>query len=115
MPKKKINRLLNKFDVWRLVQIALVGGIIALTGILVSELVIPLQSNNNTVNTSTINPIATTNLSEIVQAKSTGFQEITKIIRPGLFKSETPLRDKPMADKTIERIKFEFSRKDNYQ
>lgn len=108
MPKKKINRLLNKCDVWRLVQIALVGGIIALTSTLVLELVIPLRLNNDTVNTSAINTIASTNLSKIVQPNLTGFQEVTKIIRSGLFKSETPLRDKPMADKTIERIRSQL-------
>ncbi len=108
MLKKKINRLLNKCDVWRLVQIALVGGIIALASTLVLELVIPVQLNNDTVNTSTINTIASTNLSKIVQPNLTGFQEVTKIIRSGLFKSETPLRDKPMADKTIERIRSQL-------
>lgn len=108
MLKKKINRLVNKCDVWRLVQIALVGGIIALASTLVLELVIPLRLNNDTVNTSTINTIASTNLSKIVQPNLKGFQEVTKIIRSGLFKSETPLRDKPMADKTIERIRSQL-------
>jgi hypothetical protein len=104
MLKKKIHKLVNRYDMWRWIQIILVGGIITSVGMLVLELVMPLRLNNDAVNTSTINTIAANDLSK----KPTGFQEVAKIIRPGLFKSEAPLRDKPMADKTIEKIRSEL-------
>lgn len=108
MLKKTIYRLVNRYDAWRWVQIVLVGGIIASAGTLVSKLVMPLRWNNDTANTAAINTIAANDLFKIGQPESTGFQEVAKIIRPGLFKSETPLRDNPMADRTIERIRSQL-------
>jgi hypothetical protein len=108
MLKKKMNRLMNKCDVWRLIRIALAGGIITSATALVLELVMPLRLNNDTADTSTINTVAANDLPKILQPRHTGIHEVAKIIRAGLFKSETPLRDKPMADKTIERIKSQL-------
>jgi hypothetical protein len=108
MPKKKINKLMNKCDVWRLIRIVLAGGIITSAAALVLELVMPLRLNNDTVDTSTVNTVAANYLPKILQPRRTGIHEVAKIIRVGLFKSETSLRDKPMADKTIERIKSQL-------
>jgi hypothetical protein len=104
MLKKKVNRLVKICNMWRLVQITLAVCIIISIGIFVLELAIPLQLNSDTANSSNINTIALNSLSKIVSPKPTDFREVVKIIRSGLFKSETSLRDKPMADKTIGRI-----------
>jgi len=108
MLKKKINRLVSKCDIWRIIHITLAVGFIASIGVFVLELVLPLQLNNNTVNTDRINAIAADDLHEIFQQEPTGFKGIENTFRAGLFKSETPLINKPMADKTVEKIKSQL-------
>ena len=109
MLKKQINRLVNRYGSWRLIHIVLAGGIITMAGVLVLELVIPIRLSSGTVGiSSNTDIVATGNLSEILQPETTSFQRLAKVIRPGLFKASTPLRDKPMADKTIERIKSQL-------
>lgn len=109
MLKKQINRLVNHYGLWRLIHIVLAGGIITLAGMLVLEIAVPVRLNSETVGIySNTNVIVTNNLSEILQPKIASSRELAKVIRPGLFKASTPLRDKPMADKTIERIKSQL-------
>jgi len=109
MLKKQINRLVNHYGLWRLIHIVLAGGIITLAGVLVLETAVPVRLNSETVGIySNTNVIATNNLSEILQPNIASSRELAKVIRPGLFKASTPLRDKPMADKTIERIKSQL-------
>jgi len=85
------------------------AGTVTLTGVLVLELVVPVRLDSDMVDTSpNMNAVASNKLSEILQPDSAEFQELSKIMRQGLFKSVTPLRDKPMADKTIERIKSQL-------
>lgn len=109
MLKKQINRLVNHHGLWRLIHIVMAAGTVTLTGVLVLELVVPVRLDSDTVDTSpNMNAVASNKLSEILQPDSAEFQELSKIMRQGLFKSVTPLRDKPMADKTIERIKSQL-------
>lgn len=109
MLKKQINRLVNHHGLWRLIHIAMAAGTVTLTGVLVLELVVPVRLDSDTVDTSpNMNAVASNKLPEILQPDSAEFQELSKIMRQGLFKSVTPLRDKPMADKTIERIKSQL-------
>jgi len=108
MIRKKIVKLLNRYDTWQWIQIALVGGIVTSSGLLVQQLVVSPRFENDAVYTPPPNIIADGDLAEIAQLGSGGFQEVGKAIRPGLFKSESPQRDKPMADKTIERIRSQL-------
>ena len=109
MLKKQIYRLVNRYGVWRSIHIVMAAGIITLTGVLVLELVIPVRLDSDWVDTSyNMNTVDTNYLPEILQPKPAKFQELTKIMRRGLFKSATSLRDKPMADKTIERIRSQL-------
>ena len=109
MLKRQINRLVNRYGLWRLIHIALAAGIITLSGLFVLELVIPVRLNSNTVDASSNKDVVAPNhLSEILQPKPTSFKELTKIVRSGLFKAPAPLRDKPMVAKTIERIKSQL-------
>lgn len=94
----------NKQSIWRWIQLTLVAGIVVSAGMLVWQLARPLSSDDGLAGISAINTIAAAELSGIEQPESTQFEKVAEIIRPGLFKSETPLSDKPMADKTIEKI-----------
>jgi hypothetical protein len=106
MLKKQINCFVNHYGLWRSIHIAIAAGIITLAGVLVLELVIPVRLASNTAGISSGTNIVTANrLSEVSEPKFADFSELASIVRRGLFKSATPSRDKPMADKTIERIR----------
>lgn len=108
MVKKKIIKLLKRYDLWQWAQIMLIGGIVISSGLLVQQLIVSPYFENDAVYAPTSNIIVDGNLAEIAQIRSTGFQEVGKTIRPGLFKSENPQHGKPMADKTIERIRSQL-------
>ena len=109
MLKKQINRLVSRYGVWRSIHIVMAAGIIALIGVLVMELVIPVRLDSDKADAAdNMNRVNTNHLPEILQPKLAQPQKLTKIMRPGLFKSATSLRDKPMADKTIERIRSQL-------
>lgn len=108
MVKKKVIKLLKRYDIWQWTQIILVGGIVISSGHLVQQLIVSACFENDAVFTPTPNVIADDNLVEITQLRSAGFQGVEKSMRPGLFKSENLQRDKPMADKTIERIRSQL-------
>lgn len=108
MVKKKIIKLLKRYDIWQWTQIILSVGIVISSGLLVQQLVVSPSFENDAVYTPTPNIITDSNLAEIAQLGSAEFQEVGKAMRPGLFKSESHQRDKPMADKTIERIRSQL-------
>jgi hypothetical protein len=105
---KKIIKLLKQYDIWQWTQIMLIGGIVISSGLLVRQLIVSPYFENDAVYTPTSNIIVDGNLAEIAQIKSTRLREDGETMRPGLFKSENPQHDKPMADKTIERIKSQL-------
>ena len=108
MMKKIIIKLLNRYDIWQWTQIILIVGIVISSGLLVQQLIVSPYFENDAVYTPTTNFIVDGNLAEIAQIRSEGFQEVGKNMRQGLFKPENPQRDKPMADKTIERIRSQL-------
>jgi hypothetical protein len=110
MLKEQINRLVSRYGVWRSIHIVMAAGIITLIGVLVLELVIPVRLDSDTSDASyNMNRVNTNYVPEVLQPKPAEFQKLTKIMRPGLFKSATSLHDKPMADKTIERIRSQLN------
>ncbi|UCE04593.1 MAG: hypothetical protein JSW07_13305 [bacterium] len=108
MLKKKIKNLMKRCNTFRIVQIIFAAGIIVLAIVIVLELAIPVQLDNALINNSNINAIANHNFTKILQPEYRDFKEFVKIMRSGLFKSEAILSDKPMADKTIERIRSQL-------
>ena len=105
MLKKRVGAILSKYDLWRLIGISLGGGITVVAVALVLELVMLLRLDSEKLDTSsTVNTVATNNLPAFLNPEAMGFQGFAKVVRPGLFRAATLSRDKPMADKTIERI-----------
>ena len=105
MLKREIKKLVSYYGLWRLVNFVLVTGIVIPAGVLVLEFVIPVGLNSAVVGTDS-NPGLqdTPDISEILGTDSGSCREFSKVTRPGLFRALSPLTDKPMADKTIERI-----------
>lgn len=108
MIKKKIINLLKRYDIWQWTQVILTGGIVISTGLLVQQLALSSHFESDAVYTPMPNIITDGNLAGVAQLDSEESQEVAQIIRPGLFKSENYQSDKPMADKTIERIRSQL-------
>ncbi|MHC4230964.1 MAG: hypothetical protein ACYSW0_26315 [Planctomycetota bacterium] len=109
MVTKLLNELINRYGPWRLVQYGLAALAAGLVVVLVLELFIPVGLGHNPV---VVGPdIGTGGVSEIVQPTTRDYQELTKVFRRGLFKAATPLSDKPLADRTIERIRSKLTLK----
>lgn len=109
MLKNHLNKLINRYGLWRLVHATLAAGIVAFFSVSVLAVLIPVHANSEIIKISPEMPLINNNdLFEILRPKSLDTQQYSKFIRSGLFKALKPLRDKPMADKTIERIKSQL-------
>jgi hypothetical protein len=108
MIKKKIIKLLKRYDILQWTQVILTGGIVISSGLLVQQLTVSPHFDSGAAYTPIPNIVADGNLAEIVQLDSEKSLEVGQTIRPGLFKSENYQSDKPMADKTIERIRSQL-------
>lgn len=106
MLKEQINRLVKRYGPWELIRGCLIGGLLILICVFVLELAIPVRLNSvEPIEAySSMNLTDSNNFFDILQPKDANLEHI----RAGLFKASTPLRDKPMADKTIERIKSQL-------
>jgi hypothetical protein len=106
---RRISKIVKNYDSWRLAQAALIVGIIISVGLLMFEIVIPVRLNGDAFgNLTSVNTIAADNLSEVLHHESSESSTVKKIARSGLFKLDTSIRDKPMADKTIEMIRSQL-------
>ncbi|MHC4156798.1 MAG: hypothetical protein ACYST6_18030 [Planctomycetota bacterium] len=109
MVTKLLNELISRYGPWRLVQYGLAALTAGLVVVLVLELLIPVGLSSNPV---AVGPdIGAAGVSEIPQPTTRDFQELTKVFRRGLFKASAGLGDKPLADRTIERIRSKLTLK----
>ena len=106
MLKKQIDKLIKRYGLWRLIHISLAVVVILLVCVCVLEFAIPIgQDIGRSELSSNVNISADINSPEIFRPKAANSGEIAGVIRPNLFKAAGGLSDRPMADKTIERIK----------
>jgi hypothetical protein len=109
MVTKLLNELINRYGPWQLVQYGLAALAAGLVVVLVLELLVPVGLGSNPV---AVGPdIGAAGVSEIPQPTTRDFQELTKVLRQGLFRASTGLGDKPLADRTIERIRSKLALK----
>ena len=105
MINRFITKIIDRFGMWRTVQTALVSFSVILLTTAVSQLFVPVysgQADGRTENASEFTP--NENISALLdENKGTVRESIA--YRPGMFKPATGLQDKPLANKTIERIK----------
>lgn len=79
---------------------------------LLLELVVPIRLDTNPMGIAIDPNVAGFgHVSEVLRPQVAGIQELTKVFRPGLFKASTTLGDRPLAEKTIERIRSQLSLK----
>ncbi len=65
----------------------------------------PIQFEPEERSDDIIESVLSSDFSALLQSDTADNTDLAEAIRPGLFKSATPLRGKPMADKTVEKIK----------
>ncbi len=118
MFKRSLQALVRRYGIWLILQVALGAGLFALTVVLALELARPIRVSGAPARTAgdpqriipRWGPLATgelvsaDQLLEGLPTRETVSNRIAAAMRAGLFKSATPLGDKPMADKTIEKI-----------
>ncbi len=104
-----LKKLTGRSGLWRLIHATGITTVILLAIVFVLELAVPVQ-----IETESAYPSAGTSVVSIgsntdnVDVLRAGFSEVTTITRTDLFKPATILADKPMAEKTVERIKSQL-------
>ena len=112
MMKRLLNKLLSRYGPWRVTRFGLLALMAGLSLLLLLEVIVPVGLGTNPTGISLDpNMIASRSVSEILQPMATEFQELTRVFRPGLFKASAGLGDKPLADRTIERIRSQLALK----
>ncbi len=103
MISKFIKNIINRFGVWRTVQAILAGCAVILFTAATTRLFVPIhveQTDGRPENISGFNP--NENISGLLDENKT---KETIAYYPGMFKPATGIQDKPLANRTIERIK----------
>lgn len=105
-----LSALVRRYDVWLVLQAALGTGIAVVTVTLAVELLRPVRVTGAPSAVAAPQELMSTDeLLAGLQAHETASNRIASAVRAGLFRSATPLSDKPIADKTIERIRSQLT------
>ena len=106
MIRKYVKKIIDRYGVWRTVQAMLVCGISILMLTTAARLLIPIRLSYVDHEADTLlagRPDE--NISLLPQQEDNATKNKRMDYRAGLFKPASGLRDQPLADKTIERIK----------
>ncbi len=107
--KRLINKCVKRYGPWRLIHITLAGTIVVVAVVFGVTLPGPVRPDFDTGAALTnMPPSGGEGPVRIFEPAPVDFAKLARLIRGGLFRASTPLRDKPMADKTIERIKSQL-------
>jgi hypothetical protein len=101
MLKRILDACRHRYGGWRLVQAGLGLVVLALAVLAAVEVALPVRPGAGPAAGETA---ATGGWFHELPAPEKAADRVTAALRPGLFQSATPLADKPMADKTIEKI-----------
>ena len=99
-----IKNIVNRFGIWRTVQAALASLSAVLFAAAVSQLFVPAHFQQDISYANDVSESAPESISSLPNESRDKAKEAIAY-RPGMFKPATGLGDKPLADKTIERIK----------
>ena len=109
MAENRVYKFGDKNGLLRLIQTILIAGIAVCSVVLILELLLPVNLNGDDSSVlPVVNPVDANDLSQNIVAEAEKNQSIAKITRSGLFKLESSLNDKPMADRTIDMIRSQL-------
>lgn len=105
MISRFIKNIVSRFGVWRTVQATLAGCAVILFTAAVSRLFVPIHIERTDSQANTLSEFAASeDISALLDENKDKKREAIAY-RPGMFRPATGLRDKPLANRTIERIK----------
>ena len=106
MIKKYLRKIMSKYGPWRITQTLLAALIVVMTVTLLILLLVPVRmlAAERGIDDS----VAAARDDSIKEEDSVDVAKLVSSMRTGLFKSAIALQGKPMADKTVERIKSQL-------
>ena len=105
MSSEFIKNIINRFGIWRSAQAFMAGCAVILLIAALCQLFVPIHIERPEGGPNTISKLtASENISALLDETNNEPREAIAY-RPGMFSPATGLADKPLADKTIERIK----------
>jgi hypothetical protein len=109
MLKRMLHGVIHRYGVWPALQVVLGIALVGLAGTLVLEVALPVRVEAPPkAATLDAEIVSADGLLEGLPAREKAAARMADAMRPGLFQSATPLGDKPMADKTIEKIRSQL-------
>ena len=108
MLKRACNKLLLRFGVWRLSQMALASLCVLLLAGIALQLLLPIRVMASTASDLVAIPEGHTAVRD-VNDRHIDKSALAGAFWPSLFKAATALSDKPMADKTLQRIRSQLT------
>lgn len=109
MAENRVYKFSDKNGLLRLIQTILIAGIAVCSVVLILELLLPVNLNSDSSGVlPVVSSVNANGLSQTDIAEAGKNQSIAKITRSGLFKLESSLNDRPMADKTIDMIRSQL-------
>ncbi len=109
MLKKIMQKIINRFGMLYTIELGLGGGFLIAMVIFTLQMAVPTkQVFFESQASDAIQPISAGSLPDDSQKNHINLRETLQLIKPGLFKAASGLNDKPMADKTIERIRSQL-------
>ena len=100
-----IKNIVNRFGVWRTVQAVLAGCAVILFTAAVPRLFVPIHIERTDSQANTLSEFAASEDISVLLGESKDKKREAIAYRPGMFRPATGLRDKPLVNRTIERIK----------
>ncbi len=110
MLKIQFDKIIKRFGLWRSVHVTLTAVLLILLCSAAVQMLTPVLAGNYSSVVAVSSDLSNANtLSHALKTQGNDrSDEMAGIFRAGLFKAATGLRDKPIADKTIERIKSQL-------
>jgi len=105
MISRFIKNIVNRFGVWRTVQAVLTGCAVILFTAAVLRLFVPIHILRTDSQANTLLEFTTSESISTLPGENKDKQRKAIAYRPGMFQPATGLADKPLANRTIERIK----------
>jgi len=107
--EKLTKQLINRYGSLRIIQAVMLAIVLILTAVTILEFCIPVKVNDpNPEPTENNNFLNTRLFTRLLENNKSAPNGLDIPLRDNLFKPDTAIRDKPAADKTIERIKAQL-------
>ncbi|MHC4738941.1 MAG: hypothetical protein ACYS9Y_08575 [Planctomycetota bacterium] len=105
MIERYFEKIINHFGIWHTVQIALISFSVILLITIFSQFFISIYTGQIDGQTENASEFATNENISVLPDENKDKKGEAIAYRPGMFRPATGLQDKPLANKTIERIK----------